>query len=369
MDYDDPDDVEMVLLDIPDFDLRSKVAQLMAISPASSVGDLYRLLVMKKGKFNAAKKQIMPKGQVQPTTPSVGQERPINQQIMDTSSAKQLPTQPTRSMNPKTKTPQTPAPGFTEDSDDDVMIKIDWDDPELIYDNEIPDLPLPIIKSKKKPTKARPRSKKEIPPRKEPETKKQLETKKALPPKGKPLQEKPSVNQLVSNKDSTSPKPPSPNRRSSRAPSPQVILYKPPVITRTPQHANTSAKRTTQTTSLSNTRETSSDREFLVPDEHIFIDSDCSYIDSDALESDEGIDDEDEIEESEIKGLVRLRKEYGPGSVGDEYEDEDENSDESDGYSNGKHDVGHQSAPTRSDPAPRDLDRVIAEMKRRARTR
>lgn len=52
-------DVNMSLLDIDDFCLRSKVAQLMAIAPALPIVDLYHLIMDSEGNLQLAKKQAI----------------------------------------------------------------------------------------------------------------------------------------------------------------------------------------------------------------------------------------------------------------------------------------------------------------------
>jgi hypothetical protein len=134
----DPDDFELELEDIPDFPLRSKVAQLMAVAPAFSVSQLYHLLVDKEGHFETAKEYIMPR-----------------------SPASQTASYPTTSIKPQAILSQPSDSDPTQDPyDDQVMVKIDWDNSDLLFDNDAPSFLFPEAKkSKKKPAEKTPQSK------------------------------------------------------------------------------------------------------------------------------------------------------------------------------------------------------------------
>jgi len=69
----------MSLLDIDDFGLRSKVAQLMAVAPALPIVDLYHLIMDSEGDLPTAKKQAIrmseaPPAQYQPGLDADGEE-------------------------------------------------------------------------------------------------------------------------------------------------------------------------------------------------------------------------------------------------------------------------------------------------------
>ncbi|CAO2653440.1 Nn.00g028510.m01.CDS01 [Neocucurbitaria sp. VM-36] len=104
----DDDNIELRLADISDFDLRRKVAQLMAVAPAVPVRDLYHLLIDSKGLFPFAKgraiRAIKPAASTSPT-PAV--------------------TSPMRDMD-------------TEE----IMVKIDPNDPAFEWDADAPELEL-----------------------------------------------------------------------------------------------------------------------------------------------------------------------------------------------------------------------------------
>ena len=74
-----PGTIDMSLLDIDDFGLRSKVAQLMAVAPALPIVDLYHLIMDSEGDLPTAKKQAIrmseaPPAQYQPGLDADGEE-------------------------------------------------------------------------------------------------------------------------------------------------------------------------------------------------------------------------------------------------------------------------------------------------------
>ncbi|KAI4621971.1 hypothetical protein J4E80_004346 [Alternaria sp. BMP 0032] len=74
-----PGTINMSLLDIDDFSLRSKVAQLMAVAPALPIVDLYHLIMDSEGDLPLAKKQAIrmseaPPAQYQPRLDADGEE-------------------------------------------------------------------------------------------------------------------------------------------------------------------------------------------------------------------------------------------------------------------------------------------------------
>jgi hypothetical protein len=267
----DPDDVELQLKDIPDFPLRSKVAQLMAVAPAFSVSQLYHLLVDKEGHFETAKEYMMPK-------------IPASQTV----------SYPTTSIKPQAILSQPSDSNPTQDPyDDQVMIKIDWDNSDLLFDNDAPNFLFPEAKkAKKKQAKKTPQSKAVSKPKKQ-QTKKQPQPKKRAPPR------KPSTTKAPPKK---APASHSTSAQTNKAASP----FAPPpgpasiptdslpnVQTRaTYARANTSVKRTASTPPRSSKHKSTRDNDFLVPDEHVLSDSDQSYIDSDAVDESEGSGDE-----------------------------------------------------------------------------
>jgi hypothetical protein len=266
----DPDDVELQLKDILDFPLRSKVAQLMAVAPAFSVSQLYHLLVDKEGHFETAKQYIMPK-----------------------SPACQAVPHPATSVGPQAILSQPSYSNPTQDPyDDQVMVKIDWDDSDLLFDNDAPSFFPEPKKAKKKPAKKTPQSKAISKPKKQ-HINKRPKPKKRAPP------QKPSSNKAPTKKPPTSH---STTAHTNKAASPFAPPPRPASIPTEPSskiqtraihaRANTSVKRTAHTPPRSNTHTTVSDSDFLVPDEHVLSDSDQSYIDSDAVDESEGSGDE-----------------------------------------------------------------------------
>jgi len=113
------DGVELQLGDISDFELRKKTAQLLAIAPGLPVADLYHLLVEKEGRFEAAKEHVIRQSQTPFSSTSLA-------------------------VREKTIPPADPVP-----KDEDVKIKIDFDDDFFIYDDECPDNQLPDLRQPK----------------------------------------------------------------------------------------------------------------------------------------------------------------------------------------------------------------------------
>jgi hypothetical protein len=259
------------LKDISDFPLRSKVAQLMAVAPAFSVSQLYHLLVDKEGHFETAKQYIMPK-----------------------SPASQTVSYPATSGQPPAILSQCSNSNPTQDPyDDQVMVKIDWDNSDLLFDNDAPSFFFPEAKKpKKKPAKKTPQSKAVSKPKKQ-QTKKQPQ-----PRKRAPLQ-KPSTTKAPPKKPHASHTTTAHTNKAaspvSPPPRPASISTDPPpkIQTRaTHARANTSVKRTAYTLPRSSKHKSLRDSDFLVPDEHVLSDSDQSYIDSDAVDESEGSGDE-----------------------------------------------------------------------------
>lgn len=122
------DDVELKLGDISDFELRKKTAHLLTIAPGLPVADLYHLLMEKEGRFEAAEEDIVRKSQ----TPFILTSLPVREKTMP------------------------PADPVLED--EDVKVKIDFDDEFFIYDAECPDTQLPDLrrpKQRSRPKKAK----------------------------------------------------------------------------------------------------------------------------------------------------------------------------------------------------------------------
>jgi hypothetical protein len=115
---------DLTLADIHNFDLRMKLAKLMAIAPALPVRDLYGLLVEMKGHYNDAKVQVY-----RATASQTPRLKNDSQRI--------TAFQPMAEMHPGA------------DDDGEVMVKIDLDNPDIYLDNDIPSLPSPPLISKK----------------------------------------------------------------------------------------------------------------------------------------------------------------------------------------------------------------------------
>ncbi|KAJ4364479.1 hypothetical protein N0V83_009073 [Neocucurbitaria cava] len=117
-DGDDNDDFQLTLADIPDFDLRSKLAQLMAVAPAIPVRDLYNLLIDSKGVFPVAKERAIRASQPPQAYRSV------------------------RHPSPPLYEPITPISLEQGVDSDEEMVKIEPDDPAFDWNTDPPELEL-----------------------------------------------------------------------------------------------------------------------------------------------------------------------------------------------------------------------------------
>ena len=112
----------------------------MAIAPGLPVADFYHLLVEKEGRFEVAKQNVVRTSQ----TPFGSASLPVRARAIPSSD---------------------PIP-----KDEDIKVKIDFDDDFFIYDDECPDNQLPVLrrpmqsshpkKAKKSPQKAAPKPRK-----------------------------------------------------------------------------------------------------------------------------------------------------------------------------------------------------------------
>lgn len=116
------DDAEMTLLDIDDFDTRAGVAQLMAVAPAIPIRDLYNLVIDSKGHFSKAR------------------ERAIRMS--------EAPSKDLQNMRPL----QTPQMLENDPDDDEILIKIDCNDPAFQWDTDEPS-PEPVATRRFRPLK------------------------------------------------------------------------------------------------------------------------------------------------------------------------------------------------------------------------
>ncbi|KAE8867679.1 hypothetical protein P3342_005981 [Pyrenophora teres f. teres] len=100
-------DEEMTLLDIDEFDMRTRVAQLMAVAPAIPVRDLYHLIVDSKGRMSEAKQRAIMMSEVPGTHCQ-------------------------NKLSPRAQKP------LGNDSDDGILVKIDYNDPAFDWDTDEP---------------------------------------------------------------------------------------------------------------------------------------------------------------------------------------------------------------------------------------
>ena len=115
------DGIELTLADITDFNLRQKTADLMVVAPGLPVADLYHLLMERKGRFEEAKQDVIRQSQRSFAKPRT-----------------QRPLPPARAATVSTTVPND----MQAEVEDDTYIKIDFDDPGFIYDDDAPVEPL-----------------------------------------------------------------------------------------------------------------------------------------------------------------------------------------------------------------------------------
>lgn len=215
-DGDDSDNVDMTLADIPDFDLRSKLAQLMAVAPSIPVRDLYNLLIDSKGVFPVAKERAIRASQPPQACRSA------------------------RHPNPPSYEPTTPiSPARGVDSDEE-MVKIEPDDPAFEWDADAPDLEL--VEQQKQCMQKKSKARQKSTPR-------------------------PSADQSKANTSKNRDKP---SARSSKS-----NVRKPPP----PDISGNKSNRVSAPSPRRRERSNSIDGDFVIPDDVSFVDADASYYD------------------------------------------------------------------------------------------
>lgn len=120
---------DLALGHIPDSDFRNKVARLMAVAPGLPVRDLYHLLIEKKGHFEETLKHVVARASYTPTSPTPS-ALPHVSQTQQASTAKIL----------------LDESSAQESDEEEIMVKLDLDDPAFIYDNDAPETPPPQIR-------------------------------------------------------------------------------------------------------------------------------------------------------------------------------------------------------------------------------
>lgn len=123
----------MTLADIPDFRLRMKVAQLMAIAPTIAIQELYNLLVDVQVSYDDAKTIL---------TGRTSQTPKLHTSLPNRS----RPTSHLSTPRPARDAHDHEMGGQQEDG----LVKIDYDDPELWMDNDVPSSPPPPTPRPKK---------------------------------------------------------------------------------------------------------------------------------------------------------------------------------------------------------------------------
>ncbi|KAF1850582.1 uncharacterized protein K460DRAFT_412269 [Cucurbitaria berberidis CBS 394.84] len=241
---------DLTLADIPDYELRSKVAQLMAVAPTIPVRDLHYLLIDSEGQFLVARKRAIWESEV----PSA------HQSVRPSVSPSSAPTMPI-----------VASPTQDDDEDgDEIMVKIDPNDPAFEWDTDAPEQE-PSGKRKRlapKKSKSRPSKLMQSPTAKYPKSLASQKTAKHATQSSKP---------------------------------------------RTENHPTISVKRSKGTSTASKSlRDDSIDRGFLIPDDDSFVNSDESYVDG-SSEYGETSSSHSDIEMEEVEIDVRRRLAFDRG--------------------------------------------------------
>ena len=130
------DGIELTLADIADFSLRQKTADLMVVAPGLPVADIYHLLMERKGRLEEAKQDVIRQSQRRFAT--LPTQRPVPQARAATM-------------------PITTPNDMQKEVENDTYIKIDFDDPSFIYDNDAPVEPIAEAGRRRRNSRARPK--------------------------------------------------------------------------------------------------------------------------------------------------------------------------------------------------------------------
>jgi hypothetical protein len=230
---------DMTLADTPEYGLRAKVTQLMAVAPALPVRDLYHLIIDSKGHLSSAKKQAIRMS-----------EAPLARH--------------------HSVRPSSSRPAAQQDEDgDEIMVKINLNDPAFEFDTDEPLLPEPALQTKTK-TNARPSK-----------------------PKPKPLNEQSQTKGAV--------RPPTKRTKSEPKSRPNIGVKRTKSAPINPTHA----------------RETSFDREFVVPDNTVHcVSSDSDEQDAGPINRHEDSDIEMIEDELDLDIDMNPRYAYNAGLLG-----------------------------------------------------
>jgi hypothetical protein len=148
-------DRDMTLADIASFDLRLKVAKLMAVSPASPVKDIYDLVMEMKGHYHRARDHLSRTSQtpgssarlqilLRPTHVYEDEEELVEVGFDNLNKARERRRRITQTPGLTIRPQILPEP--TDQSEDgDVLVKLDFDDPDIYLDNDVPSSPSPPV--------------------------------------------------------------------------------------------------------------------------------------------------------------------------------------------------------------------------------
>jgi hypothetical protein len=229
----------------------------MAVAPGLPVAHLYKLLVERfKGNFKPAKEHVIRQSRAPRTPP------PLPSRVATARSG----------TDPLAKSIHTQG-----DDGDETMIKIDLDDPAFMWDNDAPTSPLP--QTQRKNSQSRHKKAKSMPESTTTYTK-------GLSSASPRSRDFTSVGTTL---------------LKGRAKNASMTIKTPGRAKKTSSRHNLVCDEHLKAISVEGTnrgmRETSHDREFIVPDDEVFEDSDGSYITSDDvstsdidMDGDDGID-------------------------------------------------------------------------------
>lgn len=233
--------IELTLADIEDFRLRQKTAQLVAVAPGLPLADLYHILMDRKGHFKVAKEEVLRLSQERVTSPPAW----------------------TPFASGRAATVPLTAAINLEESKDDTYIKIDFDDPDFMFDDDAPTEPPSEPGRQRRYSQTKPK-------------------KVAAKVTKKPAKSALNVNPCSSG---TRTKSPAKGPTWRKTPSPPAKSSKGHVVKSSQGKGVGDINR--------GMRETSYDRSFIVPDDEVPEDSDDTYSESDEVGidmTDDGID-------------------------------------------------------------------------------
>jgi hypothetical protein len=145
----------MTLANIDDFNLRLKVAKLMAISPALPVKDIYDLVIEMKGHYHQAKDHLSrisqtpgpstrPQTLIEPICLSEDEEVLVEVDFDNPDEARERVHRIVQTPSLTTRPQILPEP-IDQSEEEELIVKVDFDDPDIYLDNDVPSTPSPHV--------------------------------------------------------------------------------------------------------------------------------------------------------------------------------------------------------------------------------